>query len=232
MINGSFDLPYEVHPYHSNIFTAHGWHPWWSDKKWPDQDQNSARPLKTPEYKAITLLDDANRVLDGDAAQCFFVFSALMNAGVFQQVEVGAGRRCTFALPFHTWCSQSDNPRISDAELYVRVGIDTRGGVDYEAESIVWGNWVRGTNEYASTSISAISETETVTLWVHAWNKWAVKHSDVYLDAATFEVAGEEPSPPPTDVQRVEVTGPDGGPIVVRIETPTLGEMLRGLLRR
>jgi len=82
MINGSFDLPYEVHPYHSNIFTAHGWHPWWSDKKWPDQDQNSARPLKTPEYKAITLLDDANRVLDGDAAQCFFVFSALMNAGV------------------------------------------------------------------------------------------------------------------------------------------------------
>lgn len=227
MINGSFDLPYEVHPQHDNIFTAHGWTPWWSDKKWPDQDQNVERPLAVPEYKAITLLDDARRVLDGDSCQCFFVFAKLMNAGVYQQVKVGAGRRCTFSLPFHTWCSQSDNPRVSDAELYLRVGIDTRGGSDWDAASVVWGNWVRGMAEYASTSISAVSECDTVTLWVHAWNKWAVKHNDVYLDGAEFEVQGDVPEPQPGDVVRVEIVGP----VVVRIETPSLLDKLRALLR-
>ena len=210
MINGSFDLPYGVHPAHDNIFTAHGWSPWWSDRKWPDQDQNVNRPIATPEYKAITLLDDAQRVLDGDSCQCLFVFGKLMQAGVFQRVPVAAGKRCTFGVAFETWCSQSDNPRVSDAELYLRVGIDKRGGTDWEADSIVWGNWVRGAPEYARTAISAVAECDEVTLWIHAWNKWAVRHNDCYLDAATFEVEGEQPPPPPPepgDVLRVEVSG-------------------------
>ena len=226
--NGSFEGTYVAHPWHDNILVAPGWHAWWSDKKWPDQDQNPERPLAAPEYKAITLLDDAARILEGTSCQCFFVFSKLMNAGVYQQVQVGAGKRVTYSQPFHAWCSQSDNPRVSDGELYLRAGIDPRGGTDWEAPGIVWGNWVRGMAEYAGTSISTVSETDDVTVWVHAWNKWALKHDDCYLDGATLEVEGEEPEPPeppPSGVLRVELSG------TVRLEMPSLVERVRALFR-
>lgn len=231
LVNGGFNLPYSVHPYHDNIFTADGWLPWWAGEKWPEQDQDPDRVLAVPEYKAITVIDDANRVLEGDACQCFFVFSKLMNAGVYQQVQVGAGKRVTYRQPFHTWCSQSDNPRVSDGELYLRVGIDVRGGVDWQAPSIVWGKWVRGGPEYVTTSVSAVAETDDVTLWVHAWNKWALKHDDCYLDGAELEVEGDGPEPLPDGVLRVEVTGPDGGPIRIVNESPGLLGKIRALFR-
>ena len=178
------------------------------------------RPLAAPEYKPILASEYPYRVLEGTACQCWFVYSKLMNAGLYQQVQVGAGKRVTFSLSFQTWCSAKDDPRVSDGELYLRVGIDERGGTDWEAPSIVWGNWVRGEAEYAGTSISTISETDDVTVWIHTWNKWAVRHDDVYVDGATLEIEGDAPEPPqpgPGDVLRIEVTGKDGGPIEVRL---------------
>jgi len=226
--NGSFEGTYVAHPGHDNILVAPGWHAWWSDKKWPDQDQNVNRPLAAPEYKPILASEYPYRVLEGTACQCWFVYSKLMNAGLYQQVQVGAGKRVAFSLPFHTWCSAKNDPHVSDGELYLRVGIDERGGTDWEAPSIVWGNWVRGDAEYASTSISTISETDEVTLWIHTWNKWAVPHNDVYVDGATLEIEGDEPGPPeppPSGVLRVELSG------TVRLEMPSLVERVKALFR-
>jgi len=225
-VNGEFGRPFVPHPGHDNILVAYGWHAWWSDKKWPDQDQNVNRPLAAPEAKPIFAGEFPYRVLEGDTCQCWFIYSKLMNAGIYQQVQVGAGKRVTFDLPFQTWCSAHENPRVSDGELYLRVGIDERGGTDWEADSVVWGNWVRGRAEYASTAISTISQTDTVTLWVHTWNKWAVTHNDIYVDGATLEIEGAAPPPVPDDgVLRVELSG------TVRIEPPSLVERVKALFR-
>jgi len=228
MINPSFELPYEAHPQHDNVLVAHGWHPWWSDKKWPDQDQNTQRPLAVPEYKPITAYTE--RILDGASSQCFFVQFKLMNAGLYQQISVPAGRRCTFGVAMQTWCSNAGDPHVSNAELNVRVGLDPRGGLDREAEGVVWGNWVWGTAEYARMSVSTVSETETITAWIWAWNKWAMTHNDVYLDAATFEVEGIAPEL--GDTLRVEVTGPDGGPIQVQLVGASMIERVRAWFAR
>ena len=229
--NGGFGGTYVAHPGHDNILVAPGWHAWWSDKKWPDQDQDPNRILKVGEYRPIDGHVYPYRVIEGDTCQAWFVQFGLMNGGIYQQAQVGAGKRVTFNLPFQTWCTNSSNPRVSDGELYLRVGIDKRGGTDWEAPSIVWGNWGRGTAEYASTSISTISETDTVTLWVHTWNKWALPgHNDVYVDGATLEVEGDDVEPPPADgVLRVEITGPNGGPIQVQQVSGGLLARLFGL---
>lgn len=67
-----------------------------------------------------------------------------MSGGIRQCVRVGAGKRVVLRVPFHVWCSQSDNPQADDGELYVRVGIDSHGRTDPRADDVVWSNWVRG----------------------------------------------------------------------------------------
>ena len=229
--NGSYEEPYPAIAGHDNIRIADGWSVWWSAVKWPDQDQNPDRPIAAPEGKPVYASQFPYRVIDGATAQCLFVYSKLMNAGVYQRVQVGAGKRVTFSQPFQAWCSNSDDPHKSDAELYVRVGIDVRGGSDWGAESIMWGNWARGTAEYASTSISAISETDEITVFVHAWNKWAMKHDDLYLDGATLAVEGEDdtvpPTPPVEGVLRVEVSGS----LHIINDSPSILGRLRALFR-
>jgi len=201
LVNGNMVGPFEAEPGHDNILVAYGWKAWWAQEKWPDQDQNSARPLKVGEYKPIFASDYPYRVLEGDTCQCWFVQFGVMNGGIYQQVNVGAGKRVTLAVPFQAWCTDGQDPHVSDGEIYLRAGIDVRGGADWKAESIDWTNWVRGSAEYASTSISTISETDTITVWIQTWNKWALPgHNDIYVDAVTLDIEGEdgdEPGPEP-----------------------------------
>jgi len=220
-VNGNMALPFIEEPGHNNILVAKGWRAWWASERWHEQDQNPARPLKVGEYKPIFAANYPYRVLEGETCQCWFVQFGVMHGGIYQQVNVGAGKRVTFSVPFQAWCTEGQDPHVSDGEIYLRAGIDTRGGIDWQADSIDWGNWVRGEAEYASTSISTISQTGTITLFIHTWNKWALPgHNDIYVDAVTLAVEGEDDDVPPTPsiegVLRVEITGPGGGPIQVQ----------------
>ena len=103
LTNGEFGRPFVPHPQHDNILTAYGWTPWWSDKRWPEQDQDPKRPLKVGEYRPIDGRVYPYRVIEGDTCQAWFVQFGLMNGGIYQQVQVGAGKRVTFDLPFQTW---------------------------------------------------------------------------------------------------------------------------------
>ena len=193
--NPGLNLPYAGMDGHANIRTANGWTAWWLP------EGNEGGEAGQPEYKPITPDVDAYRILEGDASQCWFIRWRVMNGGIAQQVSVGAGKRVTFRAPFHVWCSQSDDPIADDGELYVRVGIDPRGGTDPQAPSIVWGEWTRGTRAWQTIGVSTVAETDTITVYVQAWNKWPVAHNDVYVDEVELEVEGttEPPVEPPVE---------------------------------
>ena len=192
IVNAGLDLPYVGMQNHANIRTANGWTPWWLP------EGNEGGEAGQPEYKPITPDVDPYRVLSGDASQCWFIRWRIMNGGIAQQVNVGAGKRVTFRAPFHVWCSQSDDPAADDGELYVRVGIDPRGGTDPQEVGIVWGEWTRGTRAWQTIGVSTVSETDTITVYVQGWNKWSMAHNDVYVDEVELEVEGgtEPPDPP------------------------------------
>jgi len=228
IVNPGLNRPYRA-PLagHENIIVANGWEPWWlpSDPEGNQADQ--------PEYNPMLAADFPDRVLDGDASQHWFIMWRRMSAGIYQRINVGAGRRVTARVPFHVWCSQSDDPKRDDGELYMRIGLGRSGGTDPAGADVEWSNWVRGTNDWTLISLSLITEQDDVTLFVQAWNKWALKHNDIFVDAIEFEVEGDEPAPPPPieGVLRVEITGPNGGPIQVQQVSAGLLARIRGLLR-
>lgn len=190
MHNPGLNLPYDMHPGHDNIRVAHGWTAWWLPL---DPEGNEA---EQPEFKPLTPDVDGHRVLEGDASQCWFIRWRRMSGGIAQTVNAIAGRRVTARVPFHVWCSQSDDPAAADGELYLRVGIDPHGGVDPESDEVEWGNWVRGMRDWMEVALSTIAVENRVTVFIHGWNKWAVSHNDVYVDDVECEVEGVEPEPP------------------------------------
>jgi hypothetical protein len=115
-----------------------------------------------------------------------------MDAGIYQQVRVPAGAIVDFSIHAHAWCSNSNDPRVSDGEMYCMVGIDPTGGVDPWADSVVWDppNWEFLTAEWKELSVGAVAQGSRVTVFVRSWNKWKLRHNDVYVDAATLTISG------------------------------------------
>ena len=101
----------------------------------------------------------------------------------------------TFSASVQAWCSEHDDPLADDGEMYLRVGIDPTGGEDAWADSVVWSEWKRGTNEHRELVVAATARSDTVTVFVRAWNKWKLSHNDVYVDAAKQTVAGMDAPP-------------------------------------
>ena len=177
------------------IVVAEYWVPFYHDNEPPPADGSA--PVYRPEYKPITRAIDAYRIKDGDKAQAWFKTRAAMDAGVLQCATVPAGAIVTFTAHVQAWCSNSDDPRVSDGEMYFKVGIDPWGGTDGFADTVRWdGDWYLVRGDYVERSIAVVAQEAQVTVFVRAWNKWALKHNDAYLDACSLTIAGGEPAPP------------------------------------
>lgn len=178
---------------------AREWFPFWSDGLPPHE--HSQGPCRRPEFKPLTLDVDPLRIYDGEKAQCLFVRYAVMDGGVYQKIEdLPVGAPFDFSVLAHAWCSKKDNPRVSDDEMYVSLGIDLDGGIDPWSLSVHWIQWVPLGATYKEIGIGGITRVPTVTVFVRFWNKWSdAKHADGYVDAAKFAIEEEdEPDPPPT----------------------------------
>ena len=195
--NPTFNLPYITVPGHDNCRVAAGWEAWAKNHQPIDVDLGEAGDCAYPEYKPITANVDPGRVIEGDAAQCWFLTSKRMNAGVYQRVPVGTGNVVTFSSYVHTWCSNSDDPYTADGEMYARVLIDPKGGIDIEAQGVVKSGWHRCRAEYDEIEVVAAAEANSVTVFVQFWNKWKMKHNDAYVGKATLVVEGGTPPDPP-----------------------------------
>lgn len=202
LVNPSFDPPYA--PRGANeIQLATGWYPFWSTGN-PPHEINQG-PCARPEYKPATRAVDAWRVWDTDTAQCWFAFSKVMDAGIYQQVIVEK-RALVFSIQAQAWCSNGDDPRVSDGEMYVALGIDPYGKTDPFELGVIWTPWKPLTGEYQRfVSVPVMPDVDRITVFVRAWNKWRLKHNDIYVDTAGLAyVEGQ----PPVEPQPEPGTGP------------------------
>ena len=185
--NSDFEGPYVVHE--NEVKVAPDWMPFFSGGEAPEGGERCYQP----EYKPIPRSLAAYRVHSGDTAQCWFVRWKVMDAGVYQTVQVPVGALITLRAHAHCWCSQSDDPHAADGELYARLGMDLQGGMDPWAPTVQWTKWARLTAEYQALKMQAIADAPYATVFIRAWNKWRLSHNDVYLDAVTLEVDGTAP---------------------------------------
>lgn len=195
--NQSFEYPYHEDEEHSTVKVAEGWTYWASDGKPPERDG----PCQLPEYKPLPKSEDVHRVYEGNVAQCWFIRWKIMDAGIYQRVDSVAGADYQFSIMCQAWCSDKNDPRVSDGELNVQIGIDPTGGTDPFAPSVVYSDWKWVGPEYERyLSPRVQAKGAKLTVFVRAWNKWELSHNDIYVDSAQLtRYGGTEP--------------PDGGDI-------------------
>jgi hypothetical protein len=125
----------------------------------------------------------------------------VMDGGLRQVVPVTPGSRYYFTVEGQTWCSNSDDPRKADGELYISLGLDPYGREDAQAQGIVWSPWQRLTADYETHRSQTVeAQGGAMTVYIRAWNKWKLKHNDVYVDDLQWIEEGDptpEPEPDP-----------------------------------
>lgn len=158
-----------------------------------------------PEFRPATLAIDPLRVHSGNQSQLWFSFYRNHYAGVFQRdVPVQAGQVYTVSVWAQAWSSGSDDPRKSDVEIYLTLGINPRGDCSRTAKDTVFSNW-----EYVGATFKHIESQQVRMLGTKACvvvlssTKYSAKHNDMYVDDAEMALVSQNdtcPTPQPTPV--------------------------------
>jgi len=194
--NPNFSGPYTSRS-RGNEIVAANWHEFYRNEAIPPHEPSQG-PTGLPEYKPVYKRDFPYRVQYGDAAQCFFSFHRVMDAGVLQRVDVETGRWLRFRANVQAWCSNGDDPRKSEREMYVSLGIGVHS--DPFELGAIWTPWQYIGAEYVMLTSPAVQAWSRQTfVAVRAWNKWKSKHADLYVDYAelTYVDIGGTPEPEP-----------------------------------
>lgn len=164
------------------VSIAEGWQPWWQDG--PGQQEGYYR---RPEYKPEDAdLYGGRRVRSGRFAQKLFNTFSTHNAGIYQQVSVAPGGRCTFSIWVQVWSSRDPNPdtSVDPGNYRVMVGIDPTGGTDWSAASVIWGEQRVEYDDWIYLSVSAIARGDHVTVFTRSFPEYRVQFNDSYWDDA------------------------------------------------
>lgn len=197
LTNPGFESPYvsrSASP--SGQSVANGWNVWHIP---PSQGAPDFENLEPEYYEAVR----ADRIRSGNNAQRFESFFATHEGGVFQVVsDVGTEREVTFSVYAHVWSSGLDDESVSaeDGDVFLQVGIDPTGGTNGGSSEIVWSSAVEQYDAYRLYTVSAITEADTISVWVRSRVGFPVKTSRVYVDDASLIAEGESTAPtqPPT----------------------------------
>jgi len=182
------------------VLVAAGWMPFWATGDPPQETQQG--PCAMPEYKPLPRTLDAERVVEGETAQCWFLNWKVMDAGVHQTVEADEGSWYQFSASLQAWCDKGNDPRVSQGEMYVSLGIDPYGVLEPFRVGVMWSPWQWVSAEHRRLESPVVLARHTrITVLVRAWNKWRLRHNDVYVDAARLEEVdvggGSGPGPAP-----------------------------------
>jgi len=151
----------------------------------------------SPEFGEATLQWNY-RVHSGSSAVKIFASGRMWEAGVWKQIyHVPIGARLVFSVWAQAWqCHDYVTCRwgeVSDqpAAMNIRVGIDTLGGTDPRAPSIVWSDAGESFDAYRQFSVAAVARNQVVTVFAMGAPRWEWPRSngnDLYLDDARLTV--------------------------------------------
>ena len=198
--NPGFEGPYSSwQPQLSTVQMAADWTPWWIN------DLNHVPVWVQPEYKPAEKRDYPARVYDGERAQQWFTFHRSHNAGIYQQVSgVTPGATYRFTAQLQVWSSSTD-AAISErpALPYLQIGIDPTGAASPGSGSgapstVVWTDAPAIYDRWYALSIDVKAQASTITVYVRSNPNYAVKHNDIYIDAAQLVKLGNAPQPTAT----------------------------------
>lgn len=227
MENPGFELPYVEHQ--GTVKVAHGWTPFYSAGD-PPQEKGQG-PCAMPEYKPLPRSLDARRVIEGDTAQCWFLSYKVMDAGLYQVVPATVGKEYQFDASLQAWCSNSNDPTVSDGEMYASLGIDPSGGANPWELRVQWTGWQPVDAQHRRFwSPVVAAQAGRITVFIRAWNKWKMTHNDVYADDSHLvELGGEEPEPPePAPPTECRGATPDEVRTIIREELARLRLIVDG----
>jgi hypothetical protein len=179
------------------IYPPIGWIAYW--------EEDVGNQLYRPEMKTIAKEPpylDPPRVYEGDFAFQYFKQWGLIDAGVYQQVEVDGPGELAVSVQAHAWYSQRDNAHKSeyqdengdwhtihhgDEGVDLMLGIDPEGGTDQTSDTVQWTTG-RFYDSYEQLSLAVdIPLAGTVTIFLRAKNQYPFKHVDVYWDSVSSE---------------------------------------------
>lgn len=182
--NPGFEGTYAPYNGDSNRLIAPNWVPW----NIPPGPNDPSYVHQTPTYQAETNV--ASRIHNGSSAQEYYTLYGTFDAGVYQQVSVPAGSQLHFSAYLSVWSGDNDDPNTSanTGGVQVQVGIDPSGGADSTASSITWSAAQEFYDQYKQLSVDSTASASTITVFVRATVKTAVKHNNVFVDDAALQI--------------------------------------------
>lgn len=197
---------------------APNWTPYWVND--PSHDPEWAMP----EYKKAEGKFYPDRVYEGEAAQQWFNFHRSSYAGIYQQINnVTPGQTYRLSLFAQVWASSTDQARPSEnpGDPNFRIGIDPTGAahpgpVGGTPSTVVWSHIApmdQVIDKWYQLSVDVTAENSTITVYFNASPQWALKHNDIYVDAANLVPVGTpKPTPPPSGGGGGDCVIPASGP--------------------
>jgi hypothetical protein len=133
------------------------------------------------------------------------IFSAWLpfTAGIYQQVQVTPGVAYVAAIGWAPYASYDDRGgRNSGQYIGRKIGIDPWGGTDPTSSGIVWSPevWDELGGVFPQLRVSAVAQSQTVTVFVRANNPQSHGNDKVWFDAVTLMVDPSQPTATPTQV--------------------------------
>lgn len=204
-----------------NIFVPEGWTFWFN---------HDPGVFDQPEGRDAHKSHDPVRVHNGNKAYMYFTFYRKHDAGLYQKVNIEPGTTVKFSAHAHAWSNwhdgpHPDDPRWSEGAGYdsvkvlegnttdddmrnftFRIGIDPTGGINPNADTVVWGQGAHIYNEYHKVpEVEITAEAEVITVFLRSKTLWPFKHNDAYWDNALLEkVQSDEPGVPGRGLPRVQ----------------------------
>ena len=195
------------------------WDPWWITGSPADTEKGFLyRPEFKPENAAWFGM---RRIHSGGWAQKQFNTYATHRAGMRQQVSgITIGSKVTFSIWAQVWSSGQDNPDKCDdfGNYRVWAGIDPTGGREGASGKIVWSEPIMSCNEWVFVQVTAVAQSNTITVFSRGEPEYRMKHNDAYWDDASLTV--ESPPTPPTPTPPPPTPTPRP-PTATPIPTPT-----------
>jgi hypothetical protein len=194
-----FDGPTEHVQGIQEITVPVGWEAFW----YQGADETGT-PRARPEMRVIADVppyDDPPRVPKGESnALQWFTFFAPHACGIQRQIQVEPGQEIEARVLFHAWCSNGDDPHVSDQEdaygMYARIGIDPTGNTNPRADTVAWSEQIYHFDAYGPLTVSTTAEADTITVFITTVAKWGTKHNDAYVADLQVSVPDAEPDPP------------------------------------